>query len=65
MTVRDYAKEKIISILLGRKFSFDEIIINKLEKNHIEEIIKKDFKITNPSYIERIQFLSKKHEFDY
>ena len=59
MTVRDYAKEKIISILLGRKFSFDEIIINKLEKNHIEEIIKKDFKITNPSYIERIQFLSK------
>ncbi|MCG3714509.1 hypothetical protein L5F64_02870 [Aliarcobacter butzleri] len=59
MTVRDYAKEKIISILSGRKFSFDKIIINKLEKNHIEEIIKKDFKITNPLYIERIQFLSK------
>lgn len=59
MTVRDYAKEKILNILSNRKFSFDEIIINKLEKNHIEEIIKKDFKITNPSYIERIQFLSK------
>lgn len=59
MTVRDYAKEKIVNILLGRKFSFDEIIIDKLEKNHIEEIIKKDFKITDPSYIERIQFLSK------
>ena len=43
----------------NRKFSFDEIIINKLEKNHIQEIIKKDFKITNPSYIERIHFLSK------
>lgn len=59
MTVRDYAKDKIISILSVRKFSFDEIIINKLEKKYIEEIIKKDFKITNPSYIERIQFLSK------
>lgn len=59
MTVRDYAKEKILNILSGRKFSFDEIIINNLEKNYIEEIIKKDFKITNPSYIERIQFLSK------
>ncbi|MCG3691653.1 hypothetical protein [Aliarcobacter butzleri] len=59
MTVRDYAKEKIVNILSGRKFSFDEIIINKLEKNYIEEIIKKDFKITNPSCIERIQFLSK------
>lgn len=59
MTVRDYAKEKILNILSNRKFSFDEIIINKLEKNHIQEIIKKDFKITNPSYIERIQFLSK------
>lgn len=59
MTVRDYAKEKILNILSNRKFSFDEIIINKLDKNHIQEIIKKDFKITNPSYIERIQFLSK------
>ncbi|MFA6739909.1 MAG: hypothetical protein WCR78_00335 [Arcobacteraceae bacterium] len=59
MTVRDYAKEKILNILSDRKFSFNEIIINKLEKNYIEEIIKKDFKITNPSYIERIQFLSK------
>lgn len=59
MTVRDYAKEKIIDILSSRKFTFDEIIINKLEKNYIEDIIKKDFKITNPSYIERIQFLSK------
>lgn len=59
MTVRDYAKEKIIDKLQGRKFNFDEIIINELEKNYIEEIIKKDFKITNPLYIERIQFLSK------
>jgi hypothetical protein len=59
MTVRDYAKEKIVNILSSRKFSFNEIIINKLEKNYIEEIIKKDFKITNSSYIERIQFLSK------
>lgn len=59
MTVRDYAKEKIVNILSGRKFGFNEIIIHKLEKNYIEEIIKKDFKITNPSYIERIQFLSK------
>lgn len=59
MTVRDYAKEKILNILSDRKFSFNEIIIHKLEKNYIEEIIKKDFKIANPSYIERIQFLSK------
>lgn len=59
MTVRDYAKEKIVNILSGRKFNFGEIFINKLEKNYIEDIIKKDFKITNPSYIERIQFLSK------
>jgi hypothetical protein len=59
MTVRDYAKDKILSLLSSRKFSFDEIIINKLEKNYIEEIIKKDFKITNLSYIKRIEFLSK------
>lgn len=59
MTVRDYAKDKIIDILSDRKLSFDEVIIDKLEKNYIEDIIKKDFKILNPSYIKRIQYLSK------
>ncbi|WP_121627388.1 ATP-binding protein [Poseidonibacter antarcticus] len=59
MTVRDYAKDKIIDILSNRKLSFDEVFIDKLEKNYIEDIIKKDFKILNPSYIKRIQYLSK------
>lgn len=53
MTVRDYAKEKIIDILSSRKFTFDEIIINKLEKNYIEDIIKKDFKITNSTFADK------------
>ena len=59
MTVRNYAKDKIIDTLSNRKLNFSEIIIDKLEKNYIEDIIKKDFKILNPSYIKRIQYLSK------
>lgn len=59
MTVRDYAKDKIIDILSDRKLSFDEVFIDKLEKDYIEDIIKKDFKILNPLYIKRIQYLSK------
>lgn len=59
LTVRNYAKEKIINKISDRTFSFKEYIINELRKEDINEILKNDFEITNPSYLERIEYLSK------
>ncbi len=59
MTVRDYAKSKIIDILNDRVYSYSEVILDNLDKEEIKNIVKNDFNIVNLSYIERIQYLSK------
>ncbi|PHR71494.1 MAG: hypothetical protein COA66_09170 [Arcobacter sp.] len=59
LTVRDYAKEKILNFVNDRTFTCEEYIINELKKEDIHKIIKNDFNINNIHYIDRIEHLSK------
>lgn len=59
MTVRDYAKDKVLSLFEDRSFSYKELEIYNLEKEIINQIVKKNFNINNTSYLDRINYLSK------
>jgi len=58
LTVRDYAKDKI-----NEKIPFEirnqEIILKELEDTEISDIVKSNFNISNPSFLERITSIAK------
>ena len=52
-TVRDYAKEKVLS-LIPQKLNLSEFELKTLNDDSIKTIIKNEYNITNPIYVERI-----------
>jgi hypothetical protein len=56
-TVRDYAKEKVFN-LIPQRLNSTEFELKVLKDDSIKEIIKNEFEITNPLYIERIVDIS-------
>jgi len=57
VTVRDYARDKIIDEI--DDFPKEEIVLSELKDEQITEFIKINYQITSPVYIERILRLSK------
>lgn len=57
MTVRSYAKEKILGMIPSKIKRF-EIQLNKMTSEEIKEISKNEFKINNPIFLEKIDKVS-------
>lgn len=57
VTVRDYAKNKIIDKILG-KLNFAEFDLQPLNEDSIKNIVKKEFSINNEVYLDRIVNIS-------
>ena len=53
ITVRDYATDKVKNDLLG-KASYEQIVIEKLDNEQIESLIKEQFGIQNERFLEKI-----------
>lgn len=56
-TVRDYAKDSVTR-KISKLTTFNEIVISPLQDNQIEEMLKENFSIHNPTYLKRIQEIS-------
>ncbi|KFN39775.1 MAG: hypothetical protein JU82_05895 [Sulfuricurvum sp. MLSB] len=56
-TVRDYAKEKIFQIV-PKEISYSEIELKPLDDEFIKNIVKNEYSITNPIFLERITEVS-------
>lgn len=57
-TIRDYAKAKVLN-LIPQQLTSSEFELKALSDDSIKTIIKKEYGITNPVYIERILDISK------